>query len=253
MTDPTKLIITAYSGTGDKPQLSASPDDKYVALVNPENYAIHHTINWSTAVTNGTPQDPKYINTPPPSYKFDFLFDATGIIPKPNDLGALGQVPIVGAIAGAVSNLLNPTKPYDVMDELEKFKKVVLYYNGDEHSPRVVNLLWGKLTFDGKLSSLDINFKVFKPDGTPLRAVATTNFIDAQTEKQWNDKYKPNSPDLTHIRQVMEGDTLPLMAYRIYGDASYYLEVARVNNIVNFRNLRPGDKIKFPPLNKSAT
>ena len=76
MNDPTKLTITAYAGTGDKPQLSTSPDDVYTALVNPETYVIKHTVNWSTAVTTGTPQDPKYISTPPPSYQFDFLFDS---------------------------------------------------------------------------------------------------------------------------------------------------------------------------------
>lgn len=252
MQDPTKLIITAYQTTGDKPQLSTDPSDSYIAQVNPETYSIKHTINWSTAATtNGTPQDPKYINTPPSSYQFDFLFDATGVIPKPSDLGALGSVPIVGAVAGAISNLISPSQPYDVMTELELFKGVVLYYNGDVHSPRTVNLLWGTLTFDGKLTSLNINFKLFQPDGTPLRAVATAAFIDATTEQQWLNQVKPNSPDLTHILQVMEGDTLPLLSYRIYGDASYYREIARVNNIVNFRNLTPGTKIIFPPINKS--
>jgi hypothetical protein len=246
MGDP-KMVITAYNGT----QLSKIDTDSYSVLVNPDTYTIKHTINWSTATINGTPQDPKYITTPPPSYQFDFLFDATGVIPPPSS-NPLSGVPIVGAIAGAVSSLLSPTAPYEVMTELEKFKNVVLYYQGDAHSPRKVNVLWGKLIFDGKLSSLSVNFKLFKPDGTPLRAVATASFIDSMTEDDWLKKYKPTSPDLTHIVQVMDGDTLPLMAYRVYGDPSYYLEVARVNNIVNFRNIKAGDRIKFPPINKTA-
>jgi len=251
MNDPAKMTITAYKAPTDAAP-STAPDDSYSVLVNPETYLIKYQVNWNTNVINGAPQEPKYVTTPPPSYQFDFLFDATGVIPKPSDLGALGDVPVVGAIASAVSNLISPPKPYDVMDEIEKFKKVVLDYDSDQHSPRKVQVLWGKLSFDGKLSSLNLNFKLFKPDGTPLRAVATTTFIDSVTEAQWLAKAKPQSPDLTHIRQVMDGDTLPLMAYRIYGDASYYLEVARVNNIVNFRNLKVGDKIKFPPINKTA-
>jgi hypothetical protein len=252
MDDPKKLVITAYNDAGDKPQLSTSPDDMYVAQVNPETYVINQKVNWYNAKTNGVPQNPKYVNTPQPTFQFDFLFDGTGVIPKPDNLGALGDIPLVGAIAGAISGLISPQKPFDVMGELDKFKKVVLGYRSDLHSPRTVNLLWGKLVFDGKLSSLNINFKLFKPDGTPLRAIATAAFIGAVSEKQWLDMNKPNSPDLTHVRQVMEGDTLPLMTYRIYGDASLYLEVARVNNIVNFRSLKAGDKIFFPPINKNA-
>ncbi|HPF52255.1 MAG TPA: hypothetical protein PK335_11805, partial [Draconibacterium sp.] len=59
-----------------------------------------------------------------------------------------------------------------------------------------------------------------------------------------------SSPDLTHVRMVNEGDTLPLMTYRIYGDSKYYLEVARVNKLTNFRKLKVGQKIFFPPIEK---
>jgi nucleoid-associated protein YgaU len=59
-----------------------------------------------------------------------------------------------------------------------------------------------------------------------------------------------SSPDLTHVRMVKEGDTLPLMTYRIYGDPKYYLEVAKANKINNFRKLKTGDIIIFPPLTK---
>jgi hypothetical protein len=252
MPDPKKLIITAYTDASEKPQMSSSPDDIYVAQVNPETYAIRQVINYHQAHTIGAPQVPKYLSTSPANFQFEFLFDGTGIIPKPDNLGALGDIPLVGAVAGAISSLVSPQKPYDVMTEIDKFRNVVLGYRGDLHMPRLINLLWGKLIFDGKLTSLNLNFKLFKPDGTCLRAIATANFVGFITEKNWVKKHKPSSPDLTHTRQVMEGDTLPLMSYRIYGDASYYLEVARVNNIVNFRNLKPGDRIYFPPINKNA-
>jgi nucleoid-associated protein YgaU len=61
-----------------------------------------------------------------------------------------------------------------------------------------------------------------------------------------------SSPDLTHIRMVKDGDTLPLMSFRIYGDSKYYLEVAKANNITNFRKLTVGRKIFFPPIEKTS-
>jgi nucleoid-associated protein YgaU len=54
------------------------------------------------------------------------------------------------------------------------------------------------------------------------------------------------------VRIVKEGDTLPSMVYKIYGDYKYYLEVAKVNGLNDFRNLQPGKQIFFPPFDKKV-
>ena len=56
------------------------------------------------------------------------------------------------------------------------------------------------------------------------------------------------SADLTHVVEVRAGDTLPLLCYRIYRDSHYYTQVARLNNITDFRDIKPGTKLFFPPL-----
>jgi len=58
------------------------------------------------------------------------------------------------------------------------------------------------------------------------------------------------SPDLTHVRLIKAGDNLPSLCSQIYGDPSYYLAVARANQIDNFRELVPGTNVFFPPLEK---
>jgi hypothetical protein len=251
MATPDKLKITAYKTVGGKESLSTDPNDSYMSLVNPETYTINYKVNLNNKEVPGTSgSDPSYVNTPPPTMQFDFLFDATGVLPKPSTLKGLSNIPVVGAIASTVSGLIAPQEEYDVMNEITKFNNVVFTYAGDQHSPRKIQLLWGKLVFDANLTSLNFNFKLFKPDGTPLRAVATAVFVQSVADKLRVAAEKATSPDLTHIRQVKEGDTLPLMTYNIYGDASYYLEIARVNNIIDFRNLKVGDSIKFPPVNQ---
>lgn len=251
MATPDKLKITAYNSTGATDKLSTNPGDSYMALVNPEKYAIQYQVNLNARKVPGNAgSDPSYIDTSPPTLQFDFLFDATGVIPKPSTLGVIGDIPVVGAIASAVSNIASPQEQYDVMKEITKFNSVVFTYKGTQHSPRKVQILWGKLVFDGNLTSLNFDFKLFTSDGTPLRAVATAAFIGTITDKLRVAAQGDQSPDLTHVRQVQNGDTLPLMTYQIYGDASYYLEVARVNNLTNFRNLKAGDRIKFPPISK---
>jgi nucleoid-associated protein YgaU len=51
---------------------------------------------------------------------------------------------------------------------------------------------------------------------------------------------------------VKEGDTLPMLAYEVYGDSAYYLELARVNGLDDFRNLKAGDRIFFPPVESAS-
>lgn len=229
---------------------TTNPDLIYDALVNPETYTIHHLVEYNPEPppAGSTGKDQQFVRSLPPTLQFDFLFDSTGVIPVPLEgiAGALSNVPVAGAIAGALAD----KKKYDIISEIEKFKHIVYEYHGDEHAPRSVQLIWGTLLFEGVLTSLNFNFKLFQPDGTPIRVVATAGFTGTIEDDLRVAKEASTSPDLTHIRKVKDGDKLPLMAFNIYGDSSYYLEVARINKLSNFRNLTVGDEIIFPPIEK---
>jgi len=97
---------------------------------------------------------------------------------------------------------------------------------------------------------MTINFKLFRPDGTPLRAVAKAKFTSTVENELRVRQEKKKSPDITHTRIAKTGDTLPMMAYQVYEDPSYYLQVAKANKLYNFRRLEPGTKIFFPPIEK---
>ena len=58
---------------------------------------------------------------------------------------------------------------------------------------------------------------------------------------------RTSSPDLTHRRVVVEGDTLPQLCREIYGSPEHYLRVAQVNGLDDFRDLSPGQELFFPP------
>lgn len=244
-----KMIIRAFKpqvNADDKPELSDAEEDKYMVQVNPESYQINYQVNYDRRAAHGNSgSEAKYAGTSPPTLEFDFLFDGTGVIPPP--AGPLDNVPF----AGAVADLLSGSDEYDVMTELQKFAKVVYDYSGDQHRPRQVQITWGKLVFEGVLSSLQINYKLFKPDGLPLRAEAKAAFDGSISDMLRENKEKNNSPDLTHVRTVIAGDNLPWMTYKIYGDSNYYLEVARVNKLFNFRKLREGNPLFFPPVDKT--
>jgi nucleoid-associated protein YgaU len=109
-------------------------------------------------------------------------------------------------------------------------------------------LVWGSWIFNGRLQSLAVQYTLFKPNGDPLRAKLTLTFTSSITEKEAELRADTQSPDLSHRVLVRDGDTLPLLCERIYGDPGYYIEVARFNGLVDFRRLEPGTRLHFPPL-----
>jgi hypothetical protein len=246
-----KMTIQAFlpanpDGTMD---LSEAEEDKYTVLVNPESYSVSYRVNYERAPAIGnTSSEAKYANTSPPTLNFEFLFDGTGVIPMSS--GPLDGVPIAGAIAGAITDLLDGEED-DVMAQLRKFIRV-MEYSGEEHQPRVIQLSWGKLLFVGVMSELTVDYKLFKPDGTPLRAIAKAAFDGTIDDKLREQVEGNSSPDLTHSRTVTEGDKLPLMTQKIYRSPHHYIGVAKANKLYNFRNLRAGSQLDFPPIDKST-
>ena len=100
------------------------------------------------------------------------------------------------------------------------------------------------------LTNVDVAYTLFDNNGAPLRAKINATFSETVADDYRVKEEKNKSPDLTHVRTVTEGDTLPLMTKRIYGDSKFYMQVAEANGLKNFRNLRPGDQIYFPPIIK---
>lgn len=217
MGELTKMKIVVYKD----PDFSSWIGD-YDVLVNPENYNLKNKQQYSTtSTTNGSSvQTPKYKGGGEAQFKITLFFDGTGIISYEK-----------------------------VDDQIKKVKDLIYQYNGDIHEPNYLRVYWGTQSlFQGRLKSWDINYMMFDPDGSPLRAEATATLIASVSEKKKALEENKNSADLTHIRTVLDGDSLPLMCHRIYGDSSFYIKVALHNKLTNFRAIKPGDIIAFPPV-----
>ena len=197
-------------------------------MFNPETYRIRYEISQNQQQAQGTSATgPRFSKTLPEDLQLDFIFDRSGVVKGYNDPNGEG-----------------------IIGDIEKFKRIILDYNGDQHKPNYLIISWGSLLFKGSLKDMDITYKLFKPDGTPIRATVSATFKGFIEDNLRVARENNNSPDLTHIRMVNEGDSLPLMTFRIYGDSKYYLEVAKANKLVNFRKLTPGQQIVFPPIEK---
>ena len=97
-----KMTIRAFrtvSSQDQVPQVSDAPEDSYVVQVNPSSYTLNRSLHYTRHQGQGfSSSDAVYNKSEPVTMQFEFLFDATGVVPKPSELG---DIPLVGAIASA--------------------------------------------------------------------------------------------------------------------------------------------------------
>ncbi|SFA98895.1 hypothetical protein SAMN04515620_11129 [Collimonas sp. OK607] len=176
---------------------------------------------------------------------------------KKKTLGQYGALPKFSAMCEENLTLENLVLDGTGVVELIGMKSVnemintlfaVTKYDGKKHEPSYVRVLWGTFIFFGRIETISIDYTMFKPSGEPLRAKVTLAFVGWMSNMESSLRANQSSPDLSHLVEVTMGDTLPLLCSRIYNDPSYYREVARINNLTNFRNLEPGLVLRFPPL-----
>lgn len=214
-----KLLIRAY----EQPDYSGQPVGEFAAFLNPNEITLSYEMEYDAAQGSGTTNSRMdFKKMKPGDLSLTFFLDGTG---------ASGTV-------------------IDVQQKVEQFQTIT-GYNGNIHRPNYLKVVWGTLQVKRcVLKSASITYKLFKPDGVPLRAVITANFTDNSDDRTRVAMAQDQSPDLTHVRLVKAGDNLPALCYEIYGDPTRFLDVARANGIDNFRALIPGTKIFFPPLEK---
>jgi phage tail protein X len=216
-----KLKIFAFSDPGCERQVGLP----FTVMMNPENYSQEIKMEFENGQGQGTSgSQPRFKLKPPEELSFEILFDNTGIIDKKPRL--------------------------DIAKEIDDFKQFLMGYEGDIHRPKFFKFVWGTSLMKGVCVLLNISYKLFNPNGKPTRAVCKVSIRELKEEERRVAEERNNSPDLTHYRTVKKGDTLPLMCYRIYGHSKYYLQVANVNGLSNFRNILPGQELFFPPIEK---
>lgn len=216
----TKLKIEAYL---DNEYSEKATPFEFVAMFNPTTFNRVLAIEYEDGEAAGNSAvEKKFKAIKPSDFSVELLIDGTGVSgPK-----------------------------IDVSDKIDSFLQVCAAYNGEIHRPHYLKVNWAKLVLKAVLTGVDVAYTLFDNNGAPLRAKINATFSETVADDYRVKEEKNESPDLTHVRTVTEGDTLPLMTKRIYGDSKFYMQVAKANGLKNFRNLRPGDQIYFPPIIK---
>ena len=218
-----KLKIYAFSDPGCENQIG----EPFTAMMNPEHYTQEIKMEFENGQGQGTSgSQPRFKLKPPEELSFEILFDCTGIIDH------------------------NPRS--DISQEIADFKEFLMGYEGEIHQPKFFRFVWGTSLMKGICVLLNIAYKLFSANGKPIRAICKVSIRELKEEELRVAEERASSPDLTHYRSVKKGDTLPLMCYRIYGHSKYYLQIAQVNKLSNFRELQPGLELFFPPIEKKT-
>ena len=228
-----KMKLQAYSDE----QFSKKKGPPFSVLINPDSYTIHYRVEHSENQGQGTSHPQLHFNKiKAQDIHFDFVFDSSGVVVDPS------------VVMGGVTNPFADTT--NVIDRIETFKALMLNYQSEIHRPNFVALNWGTILFKGQLTSMDVEYKLFKPDGTPIRAIVKADFRGYVEENLRVALENPLSPDITHERRFNAHDRLPLMTDEIYDDPKNYIDVAKANALTSFRKIATGTKLFFPPVEK---
>ncbi len=225
MSEANLKIIAYDSPSGGQRQHEIG---EFTVDFNPASFTISSKIEYQKVEAKGqSGGDPQFDKIPPLEFSIEFTIDGTGV----------------------ATTSQQATKKDYVKKQIHKLRDVTgCNINGDIHRPNYLAVLWGTFYLECVLTSMNITYNLFDREGTPIRAKISCSFLERIGAGKEGRQSRLESPDLSQYIVFKEGDTLPLIAKQKYNDPSYYLQLARVNKLKNFRNIQPGTRLLLPPM-----
>ena len=216
-----------------KAELAIDGGETIPVLFNPTEYTITKTNTWNFKEVQGQ-------SLPPPEFG--------GGAPRQITLSLLLD-----------NSLLEGSQTVkDITDKLFKMMEVGdgQPAGGTRASPPKVTFRWGAVdTFLAVCTSLTVAYQLFEPNGMPIRADVKLDLkqADQASTASSGSAQKGTNPttramDGHGVHTVQDGDSLPSIAYRAYGDATRWRTIAEANEIDDPLRLRRGTPLMLPRL-----
>ena len=191
---------------------------------NPTEYSISKSNEWKYKTVTGTSfSPPEFGGGQPRQIELNLLFDQT-------------FPPYTMSVRESTAALLD-------MMEVPSGKT-----GGSPTAvPPFVTFEWGRLVFKGACVSLSVTYKLFEPNGDPLRADVKLTLKQAE-EAQQGQNPTTRAAAGYGVHRVRDGDTLPSISYQAYGDATKWRLIAEANGVDNPLHLRRGRALSLPRL-----
>ena len=200
---------------------------------NPTEYSISKSNEWTYEKVTGT-------SLPPATF--------SGGAPRQMDLSLL------------LDSTLNAGKMtvQAATDALFKMMEVPAGSSGGGTTavPPFITFQWGTvIPFKAVCTSLTVAYKLFRPNGDPIRADVKMTLKQAEAASTASSTGANRGTNPTTrakaghgVHTVKDGDTLPSIAYEAYGDATVWRAIADANGVENPLHLRRGRALSLPRL-----
>ena len=195
----------------------------FLAMFNPDHIGIKEDLKWGADCSPGSNGSAmNYLSTAPRTFSIELTVDGTGV--STNGI----KIPVTAQIS--------------------LFRAATTGVRGELHRPAYLLVQYGTFICTCVLNTSTVTYTMFDVTGLPIRAKINATFTEHTVPKLSGILDMLSSPDITHQNLVKQGDLLPLLSYQIYNDQFYYLQIAKVNRLKNFRKLQAGTSLLFPPL-----
>ncbi|MEU6021951.1 peptidase M23 [Micromonospora sp. NPDC047134] len=115
-------------------------------------------------------------------------------------------------------------------------------------SPPWVKFTWGQfqtVSFYSYVSQVTATYTLFNSSGTPLRATCDLTLTEISGSKPGQNPTS-GGRSARRMHRVVDGDSLPLLAHREYGDPTVWRVIAEANDLDDPTRLRPGTELLLP-------
>jgi hypothetical protein len=188
---------------------------------NPTDFSVGQEAHW----VGDNPEKVEYVGPHSQSMSVSMLLDAS----EKED----------GDIAAEIKELLRSCHPTPTSE------------SKNSPLPPRVRFGWKEVHFEGYVSDVKVKYKLFRPDGRPIRAECDINMKKIE-RKPARQNPTSGTPAIHRTVEIVAGDTLPGIAYKEYGAPARWRALAAYNGIDDPMRLRPGMQLLVPPAAEAA-
>lgn len=219
-----KLTIEIDKDDFSKKSLSALKEPRFSVQYNPTTISYAKIVDMSDKEQSSAKDTVQISKVQKRTLTLDLIFD-TATHP---DL--------------TVQNVKQLTQPFELLTQ-----PIIKKPNDPNGRPPYITFTWADESIRGFFKSFAQEFTLFSNLGVPQRAKVTLEFVEfVEPEQQAKEE---GSGDPEHYYHVRDGETLQLIAHRVFGNQNYWRNIASYNNMQSFRDLKAGMKLMLPAIN----